>query len=322
MVDEPVTHNPKPPLRAFVARLREHWNSVESYQRFAYSIGIFLVASAAFHSGVLVFTGGSLEGPVSWRKPILFGESFGLTAVSVAWVMTFLPKRPAIGWLLMGPFGLAHLYEVSWVSVQQWRGVSSHFNFSTAFDTQAFGIAGIMIAVSASVILSIAIWSFVRLEARPSITWAIRLGMVLLLISQAVGFLIIQNGLTKVIDPQTGQFISQSLAMASTFGAQGSMKIPHALALHAIQLLPLIAFLLQSPGSSEARRTQIVLMAGVGYGGIVAVTLWQTFNGLGPFDLSPSVSVLLILAAFLFLVGPLFTVQAIYRNLKAAGHFT
>ena len=128
--------------RAIVATLRGYWTHAESYQKFLYVIGGLLVASAVFHLAVLLVTGGSWQGSVSWRKPILFGEAFGLTCVSVAWIMTFLPKRALSGWLLAGTFGLANSGEVIWVSMQQWRGVPSHFNFETAFDAAAFNVGG------------------------------------------------------------------------------------------------------------------------------------------------------------------------------------
>jgi hypothetical protein len=35
---------------------------------------------------VLVVTGGSWEGPVSWRKPMSFGLSFGVTLATIGWV--------------------------------------------------------------------------------------------------------------------------------------------------------------------------------------------------------------------------------------------
>lgn len=107
-------------LRALGSSLRRYWTQAENYQKFAYLVGGVLIGSAVFHTGVLIATGGSLEGPLSWRKPILFGEAFGLTAISIAWVMTFLPKRRVIGWLLMGALGLANFGEVFWVSLQQY----------------------------------------------------------------------------------------------------------------------------------------------------------------------------------------------------------
>jgi hypothetical protein len=284
-----------------VSRLREIWTHAESYQKFAYGVGGLLIASAVFHAGVLVLTGGSFDGPVSWRKPILFGEAFGLTLVSVAWIMTFLPRHPILGWFLMAGISLANFYEVLWVSVQQWRGVPSHFNLGTPFDSAAFLFAGRSIAVTASVILVVTLWSFVSLRGSSSFRWAVRLGLVLLLSSQVIGVLTVQNGMAKVVDPQTGRFLPEAVASAAVFGAAGSMKVPHALTLHAVQVLPLLALLLGLGFLKESRRTSAVLVAAVGYGGLVAVSLGQTFSGLAPLDMSLSTLALAALFSCLLL---------------------
>ena len=84
-------------IRAMVATLRSYWSQAGGYQKFLYFTGGLLLVSVVFHTGVLIVTGGSLAGDVSWRKPILFGEAFGLNALSLAWVMTFLPKRRVRG---------------------------------------------------------------------------------------------------------------------------------------------------------------------------------------------------------------------------------
>ena len=47
-----------------------------SYQKFAYACAALLLASGVFHGFVFLFDGGAWEGPVSWRKPIVFGLTF------------------------------------------------------------------------------------------------------------------------------------------------------------------------------------------------------------------------------------------------------
>ena len=282
MVPQRGTNNLGALIRAMLTTLRRYWTEAEGYQKFAYVIGALLILSAVFHTGVLVVTGGSLEGDVSWRKPILFGEAFGLTAVSVAWFMTFLPKKRVRGWLLLGALAVANFVEVFWVSMQQWRGVPSHFNFSTPFDAALFNANGVMIGFTVTVIAIVAIWSLFSLQAPPSLAWAIRASMALLVVAQIFGILII----AKVIDFQTGEFISEGTRSAYIFGEAGDMKVPHALTLHAAQVLPVLAWLLFFTNWSEIRRTQAVIVAAAGYTGLVAVSAFQTFSGVAPFDLS------------------------------------
>jgi len=263
--------------QAMLASIRTYWRAAQSYQRVLYFVGFLLVLSAMFHGVVLVAMRDSLEGDVSWRKPILFGESFGLTCVSVAWVMTFLAKWRFVGWLLSLALGLASAYEVIWVSFQQWRGVPSHFNNATPFDQSLFALAGISIGFTGIVILVVTIWAFVRLEAPPSFVWAIRVGLALLLLGQVFGIPMIQLG-------------------GHTFAPAGNMKVPHALALHGAQVLPLLACLLSLASWSETRRMRIIVAGAAGYCVLVAVGAFQAFRGQAPFNLS-------LATAFVLLVG-------------------
>ena len=244
-----------------LASLRDYWTQAGGYQKFLYVAGFLLLASAVFHTGVLVVTGGSLEGDTSWRKPTLFGESFGLTCISVAWFLTFLPKRRIRGWLLAGTLGLANLGEVFLVGMQQWRGVPSHFNNSTPFDSAVFLAMGFLILVTGVVILAVTLSVFLALGAAPSLAWAIRAGMVLLVAGQFFGVPMITRG-------------------GHTFGAAGAMKVPHALALHGAQVLPLLAWLLLFAKWSESRRTRTMIAGTLGYSGLVAVSALQAYSGL------------------------------------------
>jgi hypothetical protein len=154
---------------------------------------------------------------------------------------------------------------------------------------------GVMVAVAALVIAAVTVWSFTSLRAAPSMAVAIRAGLVLLVASQLLGGAIIANGM--------GKSEAQAIAAGSTFGAAGGMKVPHAVSLHAVQLLPVLAWLLEFSGWVERRRTRVVLVAAAGYLGLFAVTVVQTFSGVPTLELDAGVAVLLV-ASVLALAGP------------------
>ena len=89
--------------------------------------GAVLVASGIIHLGIYFLYGGPWEGEVSWRKPILFGISAGLTSISMGWVWASLSRWKYDGFL-SSTAALALLVEVGLIDLQQWRGVASHFN--------------------------------------------------------------------------------------------------------------------------------------------------------------------------------------------------
>jgi hypothetical protein len=260
-----------PPARA------ETLDVVTPPQRFLSLVGAILVASGVFHFGVFLVDGGPWGGPLSWRKPVTFGISFGVTALAVAWIAGFLDLRRQAGWLLLGSLGVASALEVAWVTLQAWRGVPSHFA-REGVDEALFIAAGISIAVVGVALVVVTVLAFRRLVAPPSMALAIRVGLILLLVGQGLGGAIIANG--TVIDRPP---LEVDLAV---FGSAGAMKVPHAAALHAVQVLPVLAWLLARTQPSERRRTQVVAIGALGYGALVAASTVQTFSGRGPLDLS------------------------------------
>src|SRR5690348_18278875 len=98
---------------------------MRTMRQLPYTIAAALVASGLFHLAVYAVDGGPWEGPVSWRKPVTFGLSFGITLASIAWVSTFvaLSSVPGSG---LGLFVAASVAEVALITVQLWRGVPSH----------------------------------------------------------------------------------------------------------------------------------------------------------------------------------------------------
>ena len=178
------------------ATLWSYWREAEGYQRFLYVLGALLLSMALLHTIVLLVTGGSLQGAVSWRQPIMFGEAFGVTLLSLGYIIGFLPIRRIVGWVLSGIVGIASAGEVLLISVQQWRGVPSHFNSSTPFDAAVFGAMGILVAFIEIVIIVLAVWTWVSLEA-VSATQAFR-GLAPLDLALVPGLIVVGSSIVMV----------------------------------------------------------------------------------------------------------------------------
>ncbi len=265
------------------------------YQRFAYACAALLVISGLFHLGVYLVDGGPWEGPVSWRKPVVFGLSFGIAVATISWFMTFLRPNRVVGWLVLGLYSLAAMGEVFLITMQRWRGVPSHFNESTAFDGAVFSFMGMLVTLIGVLTVAVTIWAWIHLDAPASLALAIRLGLVLMLVSQGVGVQMIAEG-------------------GNTFGAAGALKLPHAITLHAAQVLPALALLLLAAPGKELSRVRTVELGVAGYAALTGATLVQTYAGRAPTELD--------LATFaLALVGVLTLVAcfvvAVYRFVES-----
>jgi hypothetical protein len=62
--------------------------------------------------------------------------------------------------------------------------------------------------------------------------------------------------------------------------------VPHAVGMHAVHVLPVLAWLLSFTVLSQWRRLRLVVAACIGYLGLLAVVAAQTFAGLVPWDLT------------------------------------
>ncbi len=276
-------------MSLMIASLNGYWRVAQPYQRFLYRLSALLLVSAALHAAVFILDDRPWEGPLSWRKPLLFSVSFALVCASLAWVMTFLPRRQRAGWLLLGSFGFASFGETAFISLQAWRGTASHFNSATAFDEVVFAAMGMLIVVVVADIVIITLWSLKSLDAAASFALAIKAGLVLMVVGQGLGGLLIREGTRQEeLGPVTSPVV---------FGQDGILNLSHAAALHALQLLPLLAWLLSFSERSESERTKIVGIAACGYAGLVLLRALQALGGRAPFDLSGVGAVALLASA-------------------------
>jgi hypothetical protein len=271
--------------------LADEWRRAGPAQRFACLAGGTLVVAGLAHLAAWLVVGGAWQGPVSFRKPATFGVSFGLTTITLAWVTGRLRVSGRARWLLLGPLAVADAAEVTWVAVQRWRGVASHFNFATRLDTALFLAGAAAIEVTVTVIVAVTVLAFTRMQAPPSMAVAIRAGLLILLVAQGVGGWMIGHGVGPASDG-----VTQGL---TTVGAAGVMKVPHAVAMHAIQVLPALAWLAGFADLAERRRAGLVWAATAGYGALVAVSVVQTAAGRAPFDLGIAAAAMTLLGAAL-----------------------
>jgi hypothetical protein len=233
-------------------------------ERWCYAIGAVLIASGLFHLGVLVFGDRSWYGPLSWRKPATFGLSFGTTLISITWVSTYLRLRPRTRALVLGIFAGDCVLEVLGITVQAWRDVPSHFDTESAFDSVvAFSLAGggaVLIVVLGT--LAVTVFRG-RVDGMPSMRLALRGGFGLLLAGLAAGVAMIVRGEVLI---NTGH-------RDAAYESAGFLKDFHGVTLHAVLVLPALAWWLARTSSTEERRTRIVALGIVAYVAAAAAVL-------------------------------------------------
>ena len=242
--------------QSMVMSLRSFWVGGRRIERAGYLAGALLLISGIVHIAILAVTGTSWVGPLSLRKPAVFGLSFGITLVTIVWVASFLPLAERTRVALLAIFTAASAVETALVSLQAWRGVPSHFNVATVFDAlvaRALAVGGLALVV---VIVGLTATAFRRNPAVPiSLRRAIQIGFVTLCVAMATGATMIARGMMLVFAGNP----------AAAYATGGALKPTHAVTMHGILVLPLLAWLLSFADWSERDRLRVVLLVSTAY---------------------------------------------------------
>jgi hypothetical protein len=227
-----------------------------------YAVGAALVVSGLVHLAVAAVSPRPWLGPLSWRKPVTFGLSFGTTLIAITWVSSFLRIDDRLRAVLLGVFAADCVVEVTGITVQAWRHVPSHFNTESGFDSAiAFSLAGGG-AVLIVVLGALAIAAF-RTRGPAAMRLALRAGFALLLAGLAAGVAMIARGEVLI---QTGH-------RQAAYDSAGFLKWFHAVTLHAVLVLPLLAWWLARTGRTEGDSVRVVRLGVASYVAVAAVTL-------------------------------------------------
>ncbi|MFJ4583716.1 hypothetical protein [Streptomyces echinatus] len=241
-------------------------NPRAAVDRLCHTTGLLLVLSGLVHLVVFAVDGGPWDGPVSWRKPVTFGLSFGVTLMALTWVTSYLRTGDRLRAALLLVFAADCVVEVGGITLQAWRRVPSHLNMETPFDTSVSMTLAVGGGVLAALLTVFAVASFRHLPTGPAgMPLAVRSGFALLLVALASGAAMIARG---VVLTRTGH---QEAAYHST----APLKPLHGVSLHAVLVLPLLARSLSlTPWSEGARRRIVTVAAGCYVAAVAAAALW------------------------------------------------
>ena len=252
--------------------------------------GIILLASGVLHLGIYLCLQGPWEGPVSWRKPILFGISAGLTSISMGWVWSNLSKYRSDSFFSWAT-ALALVVEVGLIDLQQWRGVPSHFNRATTLDSNIYNVMGILILGVTGVILMLTVRSFTNEVTQPTpMVIAMQSGLVYLAISCILGVLINISGDLRV----------QEGLLPARYGQAGVPKFPHGVVIHALQWLPVIAWLTAKAKFGMFVQRQMSIVASAATGLLLIYASIVTLLGRARFDAPVPLAIVFYIAVLLF----------------------
>lgn len=244
------------------------------------AIGHLLLGVACLFA--LGFTAPNVMGVHPALKPLRFAVSIAVFLGTMGIVLPSLSveatTREALAWV----FASTMTMEMMPIVVQSLRGTTSHFNVRGPLDAAMWSVMIFAIVVATSGMASVALLALLRpmvgadgraLPTLAATAW--RAGLLLLLLSPVSGFAMGGRRRHSV----GGEDGGAGLPIVNWSVQHGDLRVAHFLALHGLQLLPLLAWLLLRVAIAPWARSATLALAAAAMVGLCLATLAQALAG-------------------------------------------
>lgn len=268
-----------------------------------------------------------ITGAPAWLKPAKFAVSIAIYSFSLIWLLSFIRGHrrfvAGIGWGVAAAFAV----EMTLIAMQAARGTTSHFNVGTPFDAAVFAIMAAAIVFAWLLNAGAAILLLRQRFVDPVLGWGLRFGLLIALVGMALAFLMTRETPAQAASEAPAIVGAHMVGVAdggpglpvvgwSVVG--GDLRAAHFVGLHALQLLPLVAWLVGrfAPAWLPTRyRSALVQIAGIGFLGLTLLLAWQALRGQSV--IAPDSLTLVAIGALLALIAAA-TVAALGLARRAA----
>jgi len=239
----------------------------------------------------------TVTGAPLWAKPLKFALSVGIYAVTLSWLIGLLPgtfaRQRRLAWWAGTAAAVFLLVEMVIIAGAAAGGLTSHFNVSTPFHAALWSVMAASIVTVWVAAVPIAVLLLRADLGDPARALAIRAGLLIALVGMGLAFLM--TGPTAAqLDDYQGIVGAHTVGVADggpglpVLGwstVAGDLRIPHFVGMHALQVLPLAALLLEVLGRRItllahplARRGTLRVLVGL-YLGVLALVTGQALAG-------------------------------------------
>lgn len=223
----------------------------------------------------------TLNGVSVWVKPWKFHLSVGVHLLTLAWFAALLPATPARQRALgrMTALALAcSVFELAYITWRAARGEASHFNHATAFADVMYSLMGL----GAVLLTGCAGWLGWHIARARDFT----LGPVLQrgLVLGLLGGFVLGTAAGAYLGGQPGHWVggqpsdAQGLALLGWARDGGDLRVAHFIGLHAMQVVPAVAWLAARRWPA-ARARRVVDLFAVAWAALAVFAFLQALLG-------------------------------------------
>jgi hypothetical protein len=238
-----------------------------------------------------------ITGAPAWLKPAKFAFSVSVYCFTFVWMLSFVENRTRLVRLLANVTAASLIVEMVVILSQAARGTTSHFNQTTPLNSALWFTMGVFIVVVWAMNLLLAIMLLLQRMPDRAFAWSLRLGLLISAVGMATAFFMVTPTPEQAarIAGGYGPHIIGAHSVGVTDGGPGlpafgwstvggDLRIAHFVGLHALQVLPLLGWLLTRRKGvlallTASNRLALVWSAGVAYLGLVLMLTWQALRG-------------------------------------------
>lgn len=242
-------------------------NQLLAYFGFAHLILFVLLLPASF------FDPFEILGISRWIKPMKFALSISIFLITMAWLLSLLERSRRVVVVISSVIAVTMATEMALITMQSFRGVTSHFNNDSSFDAGVFTVMGVAILINtAAVICTWLLFIYGRTSIEGARLSAVRLGLFIFLVASLVGGLMVRQGSHSVGLHDGGP----GLPFVNWSTGAGDLRVAHFAGMHGLQALPILGWILHRRGTQNARRwVQVTALV------FLSITVLLTIQALG-----------------------------------------
>lgn len=219
--------------------MNEFITELKTRNELLFYFGLFCLIAAIVCLVLTRITHTDVLGINAWYKPFKFFLSTTIFVWSMGWYTGYLGQTNAVIWYSWGMIAL-FCFEDGYVALMAARGQLSHFNVSTPvyaglYTLMALGAVGISLWTA---YIGLAFFRTDFPDLPIAYLWGIRLGLVVFVLFSMQG-LAMGSRMTHTVGGATG---GAGLPIMNWSRTYGDLRIAHFLGMHALQLLPLLAY--------------------------------------------------------------------------------
>lgn len=235
-----------------------------------------------------------VTGQPVWVKPTKFALSTTIYSFSFVWLLTFVQGRPRLKAIAAWGTLIGFVMELAVIIFQAARGMTSHFNVSTPLDGLLWTVMANFVVLLWVMNILLAVLLFQQKFTNPALAWTLRLATVTTIFGAALAFYMTSPTEAQLAQVQaTGEM---PVAGAHSVGVPdggpglpfvgwstegGDVRPAHFFGLHALQVVPLLGWLVMAlPWTwlSDRHRTVLAVTGAAGYFGFVTLVFWQALR--------------------------------------------